>query len=102
MTKNNKKMLVVFLGLMMLLPSFAFASDAPTAIGKFIQFSIDLVSGKVGILAIMLIMVISAVLAWKNASYTPLIYGLIASTLIGAAASIGASFADFNLTGYGE
>jgi len=103
MGQTEQNRLVLFLGIaLLMLPTFTFASDAPVVIGKFIQYSTDLIGGKVGVLIIALIIIISAVLAWKNASYTPLIYGLIAATLVGAAVNIGGSFTDFNLSGYGE
>ena len=78
--------------LMFMLVPFAFAfADDPAAVNTFINVLLSLLQGKVGYIFIAIILGFSGFLAWRNGNITPLIWGIVAALVVGAAPYVGAS-----------
>ena len=75
----KRVLLFIVLGMLPL-----FAGD-PGVVNTFIATLLSLMQGKVGIIFIVIIMGFSAFFAWRNGNLTPLLWGIVASLIIGAA-----------------
>jgi thiamine transporter ThiT len=77
----------VFL-LLALFASFAFAKD-PASVNTFVDVILSLLQGKVGYIFIAIVLGFSAFFAWRNGNVTPLLWGIIAALILGAAPYVG-------------
>lgn len=82
-----KKILLLLVGLI----GFAFASNDPASVNTFVTVILGLLQGKVGYIFIAIVLGFSAFFAWRNGNITPLIWGVIAALVIGAAPYVGPS-----------
>lgn len=82
MSKKIFGLLLLFLG------SFAFADD-PASVNTFVNVILGLLQGKVGYIFIAIVLGFSGFFAWRNGNITPLIWGVVAALIIGAAPYVG-------------
>jgi hypothetical protein len=91
----------VFL-LLALFASFAFAADDPASVNTFVDVILGLLQGKVGYIFIAIVLGFSAFFAWRNGNITPLLWGVIASLIIGAAPYIGPHIVSWGNSTFGS
>lgn len=72
-----------------------------TVVDNFVEVFLDLISGKIGLLFIIIILLMSAFTAWRSGNLTHLFWGLLAAIIIGGARPIAQGLLDFgNTTGW--
>ena len=81
---------------------FVFAADDPAAVNTFVDVLLGLLQGKVGYIFIGIILGFSAFFAWRNGNITPLIWGVVASLIVGAAPYIGPHIVGWANTTFGS
>jgi hypothetical protein len=90
-----------FLLLLVFFASTAFASDDPAAVNTFVSVILGLLQGKVGYIFIAIIFGFSGFFAWRNGNITPLIWGIVAALIIGAAPYIGPQIVSWGNSTFG-
>jgi len=92
------KKILFFFGLFMLFALEASANSGNTqVINNYVDVVGDLIGDKMQVIAITIVMIFSGILAWKNASISPLAWGAAASIAIGASGSIATGLNNFTL-----
>ena len=79
-----KKIVLLLFGLV----GFALADD-PATVNTFVDVLLSLLQGKVGYIFIGIILSFSGFFAWRNGNITPLIWGVVAALVVGAAPYVG-------------
>ena len=89
-----------FILALLFLGSFAFADD-PATVNTFVDVLLGLMKGKVGYIFIGLIIGFSGFFAWRNGNLTPLIWGVVAALIVGAAPYIGPQIVSWGNSTFG-
>ncbi|CAA6804694.1 MAG: Unknown protein [uncultured Campylobacterales bacterium] len=95
-TLNLKGLWLGLLGLV-LVQATAFAADpgSPAVVDTFIQIFLNMITGKIGLLFIVIILLMSAFTAWRSGNLTHLFWGLLAAIIIGGAPKIAEALLDY-------
>ena len=100
MNKTQIRNMGIFALLAMFLVGTSAMAAVPVVVTNFINIFIDLASGKLGIIFIILVLAMSGFMAWKNGNITPLFWGLAAAVLIGASPYIAGELVNFGNNGF--
>jgi len=88
---------------LLFLGSFAFASTSdPASVNTFVDVLLGLLQGKIGYIFIAIILGFSGFFAWRNGNLTPLIWGIVAALILGAAPYIGPHIVSWGNTTFGS
>ncbi|WP_456469992.1 TrbC/VirB2 family protein [Caminibacter sp.] len=81
---------------------FVFAADDPASVNTFVDVLLGLLQGRVGYIFIAIVLGFSAFFAWRNGNITPLIWGVVAALILGAAPYIGPHIVSWGNSTFGS
>jgi len=95
--KRSLGRLLLVIGVLSLFAVDASAAGSTNVLNNYVNTLQDIITDKLQFIGITLVMIFSAILAWKNASVSPLGWGAAASIAIAGSNSIGNSLKNLNL-----